>query len=114
MSAEKKLASTFPAKVHESSLPWCLRHHGSTPDIIDEARDIASFLCEATTERREGGAGIGNFGIGDWHNGLYMCFKLLIDKLETASGAYEFPAPTHDRNAPRLCRRIKDKESDHA
>ena len=95
---------TPTTEVYVRSLPWSLRHCG-TSDAIQEARDIAAFLSETATTRRIDDTDPDDTALGDWKRGLELCFHLLIDKLDIASGAYKFPVLTHDRTAPHLCER---------
>ena len=90
--------------VHVDSLPWSLRHCGPN-NALDDAKSIAVFLYETTTTERVSGLRPDDVALGDWHEGLRQCFHLLIDKLDIASGTYEFPSLTHERSAPCLCRR---------
>lgn len=93
-------AQTSPHKVCAHSLPWSLRH--SSPNVaLNEAHCLAVFLKGVTTSEDNGS----NTAMGDWKQGLYLCFNLLIDKLDIATGDYKFPEISHDPDAPKLCER---------
>lgn len=93
-------AQTSTREVYVHSLPWSLRHC-SPNDALNEAHCLAVFLKGVTTSEDNGS----NTATGDWKQGLYLCFNLLIDKLDIAAGEYKFPMLTHDSDAPKLCER---------
>lgn len=97
-------ATTRPAGHYIHSLPWSLRHCNSD-DAIDDAKNIAAFLCETVTSEQHDGFRPSDTALGDWKRGLRLCFMLLIDKLDIAGDEYAFPFSSHERSAPRLCRR---------
>ncbi|WP_298034636.1 hypothetical protein [uncultured Desulfovibrio sp.] len=84
------------------SLPWSLRHSGEW-EAIEDARNLAVFLMEVLTspEVEE----MANTNLGNWRGGARLCFELMVDKLDIASGEYAFPLLSHAKDAPCLCRR---------
>lgn len=84
------------------SLPWSLRH-SSEWVAIEDARNIAVFLMEVLTS--PGVEEMANTNLGYWKEGARLCFELMVDKLDIASGEYAFPLLSNEKDAPRLCRR---------
>ena len=86
-------------KVKASSLPLSLRPL-SADDAIYNAREIAAFLQTAY-------AGIGESDSelsSEAARGGELCFDLLLDYLDIASGSYAFPFVGY-YDSPELCTR---------
>lgn len=90
--------SSVNRRVSPRSLPSSLTHF-SRSDALERARALARFLQDATEA----------MALSDELNkrtayGMFQCFELLNDKLDIASGAYQFPL-AGKFDDPELCHR---------
>ena len=90
--------SSVNRRVSPRSLPSSLTHF-SRSDALESARALARFLQDATEA----------MALSDALNkrtayGMFQCFELLNDKLDIASGAYQFPL-AGKFDDPELCHR---------
>ena len=96
--------SSLNRRVSPRSLPSSLTHF-SRSDALESARALARFLQDATEA----------MALSDALNkrtayGLFQCFELLNDKLDIASGAYQFPLAGKSDD-PELCYREEENDA---
>lgn len=90
--------SSLNRRVSPKSLPSSLTHF-SRSDALESARALARFLQDATEAMAHSDALNKRTAYG-----MFQCFELLNDKLDIASGAYQFPL-AGKFDDPELCHR---------